>query len=163
MGDWMKTTPIVAGLSLMISLFVLFGIAYILVAPTPGSTTPAGIPDKEFEIMGGEIGDMFGFGDTTIIMSPGPELQIKKGDLVKVTFRNVGGIPHTFRITNEKVWDAEPVFGAFVGQPMRPLEPGQVGMTFFIAEEEGTFYYICTVPGHVDRGMFGTIQVGPSD
>ena len=41
-----------------------------------------------------------------------------------------------------------------------PLKPGEGGSSEFIAGEEGTYYYICTVPGHREQGMVGEIIVG---
>ena len=40
-----------------------------------------------------------------------------------------------------------------------PLKPGESGTSEFIAGEEGTYYYICTVPGHRAQGMVGEIVV----
>ena len=42
------------------------------------------------------------------------------------------------------------------------LKPGESGTAEFIAGEEGTYYYICTVPGHRDQGMVGEIIVSGS-
>ncbi len=40
-----------------------------------------------------------------------------------------------------------------------PLKPGEGGTSEFIPGEPGTYYYICTVPGHREMGMVGTIIV----
>ena len=52
--------------------------------------------------------------------------------------------------------------GSEVASASNPLKPGESGESKFIAGEEGTYYYICTVPGHREQGMVGEIIVGPS-
>jgi len=46
-----------------------------------------------------------------------------------------------------------------VASPNSPLKPGEGGTSEFIPGEPGTYYYICTVPGHREMGMVGTIIV----
>ena len=46
-----------------------------------------------------------------------------------------------------------------VASPNSPLKPGEGGTSEFIPGEPGTYYYICTVPGHREQGMVGTIIV----
>jgi len=46
-----------------------------------------------------------------------------------------------------------------VASPNSPLKPGEGGASEFIPGEPGTYYYICTVPGHREMGMVGTIIV----
>ena len=46
--------------------------------------------------------------------------------------------------------------------PNNPLKPGESGTSEFVPAEEGTYYYICTVPGHREQGMVGEIIVGPA-
>ena len=38
-------------------------------------------------------------------------------------------------------------------------EPGEVNTLTFVANEPGTYEYYCTVPGHKDSGMVGTLTV----
>ena len=40
-----------------------------------------------------------------------------------------------------------------------PLKPGQEGSVTFTAGAPGTYYYICTVPGHALQGMQGSFIV----
>ena len=40
-----------------------------------------------------------------------------------------------------------------------PLKPGEDGSTTFVAGAPGTYYYICTVPGHALQGMQGSFTV----
>lgn len=74
------------------------------------------------------------------------QLDVSKGDSVKVTFRNTGSVIHNWVI---------PQFGAAT----QTIQPGQVSSVEFVADESGTFEYLCTVPGHKERGMFGSLVV----
>ena len=49
--------------------------------------------------------------------------------------------------------------GTDVAAANNPLKPGEGGTSQFIPGEPGTYYYICTVPGHREMGMVGTIIV----
>ena len=40
-----------------------------------------------------------------------------------------------------------------------PLKPGESGSVTFLAGAPGTYYYICTVPGHALQGMQGSFIV----
>lgn len=145
----------------MVGLAAIGGITYILLVP-PSSAAPAGPPNVEFEINGGEFDSFFGFGSPgKKVDSPGPEMRVKQGEIVKIAFSNVGQIPHSFRVVKEKKWDAPAVFGAAIGDATRPISPSQSGTTTFKADKGGSYFYICTVPGHVERGMFGSLVVAP--
>ena len=51
------------------------------------------------------------------------------------------------------------IAGTEVATANAPLKPGESVFSEFIPGEPGTYYYICTVPGHRDMGMVGTIIV----
>ena len=163
----LKTTPIVAGLSLLVGLAALGGIVFVLIFPPTGCAGFSAEPDSEISLLGGEVGTTYGFGDSRApIGSPGPELRVKQGEVVGLSFLNDGAIPHTFRVVTEQdfedgVFNPEAVFCATIGSPADPLTPGERGTTNFLADKADTFYYICTVPGHVDLGMFGKLVVEP--
>ena len=75
-----------------------------------------------------------------------PRLTVNQGDSVKVTFRNTGRIIHNWAIP--KLNTQTPV-----------IQPGAVASTEFIASSVGTYEYICTVPGHRERGMLGALTI----
>ena len=83
------------------------------------------------------------------------EMDVRPGDLTvaaggSVEVVNVGAIPHDLVVE-----------GADVGTPM--LDPGEAH-TFATGElEPGTYTVICTVPGHRDAGMEGTLTVAGAD
>lgn len=98
---------------------------------------PAGVPTgtvKSFAISGTE----FAFSPNT--------LTVNKGDTVKVTLTNNGNYPHNFTITELNVQG-------------KTISPGQSDTVTFTADKAGTFQYFCSVPGHKDKGMVGTITV----
>ena len=89
---------------------------------------------KEFMVKGTE----FAFAPAT--------MSVSKGDTVKVTFTNAGKYPHNFTITELNVQG-------------KTIQPGQTDVVTFTADKAGTFKYFCSVPGHEDKGMVGTLTV----
>ncbi|MDC0884245.1 plastocyanin/azurin family copper-binding protein, partial [Nitrosopumilus sp.] len=69
---------------------------------------------------------------------------------------------HAFGVTQDTEGFAGIIPGSEIAAPTNPLKPGESGTSEFIAGEEGTYYYICTVPGHRDQGMVGEIIVSGS-
>jgi len=116
-------------------------------------------PDVELTVYAGD----FGFGlRSDAISSPGPELRVKVGSLVKLTVVNVGQAVHVLTILKDLTEDpnAVPVFsGAYAGTPRNPIPPGSSVTVHFVAEKEGSYYYVCNVPGHVSLGMYGRFVV----
>jgi len=74
------------------------------------------------------------------------EITLSRGDTVRVVFRNTGTIEHDFTIPDLDV--ATPV-----------VNPGEEATVEFMVRERGTFRYLCTVPGHNELGMNGTLRV----
>ena len=160
----MKSASIAVVLALVVGILMLGGIIYILVYPSAPVEPTVTEVDLELTILGGEIGGAFGFGlEEDVITSPGPEIQVNHGDLVRVTFTNAGLTAHSFGIVSEVGSDTRALFGAVVGDAARPLAPGQTGIVTFKADAAGSYFYVCTVPGHALLGMFGIFTVdGPA-
>ena len=72
-------------------------------------------------------------------------MTVKKGDTVKITFKNVSGT-HDFRID-----------GYNVGT--RVIQSGAQEMITFVADKAGSFEYFCSVGEHRAMGMKGTLTV----
>jgi nitrite reductase (NO-forming) len=70
----------------------------------------------------------------------------KVGQTVQLTFKNAGQYPHNLTITQ-------------LGVKTKTIQPGQEDTITFTADKAGTFTFLCTVPGHADRGMTGTFTV----
>lgn len=73
------------------------------------------------------------------------ELKVKKGDKVKITYKNNRG-KHNLRVDGYNVGTEQ-------------IEAGQTASFEFIADKAGTFEYFCSVPGHREAGMKGSLIV----
>lgn len=96
------------------------------------SATPAG-PVKEFVVTGSK----YAFSPAT--------LSVKKGDHVKITFMNSGGM-HDFVIDELNV-------------RTNAIQGGGQEVVEFDATQAGTFEYYCSVGNHRAMGMQGTLTV----
>ncbi|WP_067960896.1 plastocyanin/azurin family copper-binding protein [Nitrosopumilus sp. Nsub] len=99
-----------------------------------------------------------------MIDEPGvnPTIEMSVGDKVIFNVVNDGMSFHSFGVTKDTEGFAGIIPGSEVAAPTNPLKPGESGTSEFIAGEEGTYYYICTVPGHRDQGMVGEIIISGS-
>ncbi len=73
------------------------------------------------------------------------EIKVKKGDTVKVTFKVTQGT-HDFVVEE-------------FSTRTELLKVGQEETVEFIADKTGSFEYYCSVPGHREAGMKGTLIV----
>ena len=91
-----------------------------------------------------------------------PTINMNVGDKVIFNVDNAGKSFHAFGVTKDAEGFAGLIPGSEVATASNPLKPGESGSSEFIAGEEGTYYYICTVPGHREQGMVGEIIIGPA-
>ncbi len=77
-----------------------------------------------------------------------PTLTANPGDLVQITLVNADGILHDLTIDE------------FAVQTPQIGQPGQLETIEFTVGEEGEFVYYCSLPGHRQAGMWGTLRVG---
>ncbi len=89
-----------------------------------------------------------------------PVINANVGDEIVFNVANAGKSFHAFGVTKASEGLSGIISGSEIASPNNPLKPGQDGMSEFIPAEEGTYYYICTVPGHREQGMVGEIIVG---
>lgn len=99
---------------------------------TPGAAVE-GASVKEFTI----TGSSFKFVPST--------LTVNKGDTVKITFKNSGGM-HDFVIDE---------FNAST----KVIQSGATDTVEFVTNKAGTFEYYCSVGNHRQMGMVGTLTV----
>lgn len=71
----------------------------------------------------------------------------KVGQPVRVIVTNIGALEHTFTVTGLGVDEK--------------LAVGQTVTVEFTPAQSGTFELVCTVPGHKEAGMVGTVVVNP--
>ena len=88
-----------------------------------------------------------------------PDIKVKSGDSVTIHAKNIGKSFHAFGILTNPEDPTTVVSGTAIKDPNNPLKPGQEGETTFTAGAPGTYYYICTVPGHALQGMKGNFIV----
>ena len=88
---------------------------------------------KEFTI----TGQNYSFSPSTIT--------VKKGDTVKITFKNSGGL-HDLRIDEFNLATKE-------------INGGQQDVAIFTADKTGAFEYYCSVGNHRAMGMKGMLKV----
>jgi nitrite reductase (NO-forming) len=88
-----------------------------------------------------------------------PEIRVNSGDEITVTTANVGKSFHAFGVVSNPDDFTSVVFDSEIAAATNPLKPGESGSVTFLAGAPGTYYYICTVPGHALQGMQGTFIV----
>lgn len=128
----------------IVALLIIGATGYLLVkpatAPTPTTqnTIPSSAPSTGSAQTVNVSGNEFAFTPATIT--------VKKGQEVKLTFKNNGQYPHNFTVSE-------------LGIATNTVGPGEETTITFTPDKTGSFTYICTVPGHADRGMKGTLIV----
>lgn len=98
------------------------------------ATTPSAMSENEITVEGGE----FKFNPSEII--------VKKGEKVKLTFKNTGKFPHNFTIADLNI-------------STKTIQPGEEDSITFTPEKTGEFKFICSVGTHEEQGMTGTLIV----
>jgi plastocyanin len=89
-----------------------------------------------------------------------PTINMDVGDKVVFDVINDGRSFHAFGVTQDDEGFGGIIGGSEVASASNPLKAGESGTSEFVAGEDGIYYYICTVPGHREQGMVGTIIVG---
>ncbi|WP_408011492.1 cupredoxin domain-containing protein [Pseudalkalibacillus sp. A8] len=89
------------------------------------------------------------------------DIKIEKGQSISILFENIGEVEHDFEIVGLEA-DTSP-YGHHHSQQANPVhvhaKPGEEKNFLFTPLESGTFRFICTIPGHEESGMSGTIEV----
>ena len=88
-----------------------------------------------------------------------PDIRVNSGDEVTVSANNIGKSFHAFGVVTNPDDFNSVVFDSEISSANNPLKPGESGSVTFLAGAPGTYYYICTVPGHALQGMQGSFIV----
>lgn len=110
--------------------------------------------DKEIEIAPGIMFPAWTYNGRV----PGPTLRVTEGDLVRITFRNGGSMPHTMHFHGIHGASMDGVPGA--GE----IGPGGEFVYEFVARPFGCHLYHChSVPlkRHIHKGLYGAFIVDP--
>ena len=91
-----------------------------------------------------------------------PVINANVGDKIIFDVASTGVSFHAFGVTKNTEGFDGIIPGTDIGSMNSPLSSGDSGTSEFVPGEEGTYYYICTVPGHRAQGMEGMIVVGPA-
>lgn len=137
-----------------ISLFLIVNLMALLLVACGGKSQSN--PDQVTV----RIKDEFTFDPSNITLTAGNEVQI--------TFENTGTIDHSFAILKageepehlkDEVGDEEHVHESVLLE-IHEIGPGEVDTeTFTVPTEPGDYSFVCTVPGHIDAGLVGTLTV----
>jgi uncharacterized cupredoxin-like copper-binding protein len=73
-------------------------------------------------------------------------ITVNKDQALEITFKNMGKFPHNLDILD-------------LGVKTKTIQPGSQDTISFAPQKAGSFQFLCTVPGHADKGMVGTITV----
>jgi len=99
----------------------------------------------------------YGFAENEV-SSPGPTITVPAGGPLTLVLENISeeNLRHDFAVVEKKDESAEPLWGA----QTQEILPGESDLITFTPQEPGTYFYICTVPGHTSaHGMWGRFIV----
>ncbi|WP_042683726.1 plastocyanin/azurin family copper-binding protein [Candidatus Nitrosotenuis chungbukensis] len=92
-----------------------------------------------------------------------PDINASVGDRIEFLVANNGKSFHAFGVTAAEEGFEGIIPGTEISSANNPMKPGESGESAFVPSKEGTYYYICTVPGHREMGMVGKINVGSAE
>jgi uncharacterized cupredoxin-like copper-binding protein len=94
------------------------------------------------------------------------EIKIKKGTPTKVTFKNEGNVEHDFELVSNQhiviqtTSDNDHQHGNTTAKKVHlHAKPGETATIILKAIAAGTYQFYCTIPGHKESGMVGSIIV----
>jgi FtsP/CotA-like multicopper oxidase with cupredoxin domain len=143
---------------LVLTLLFVVSLTLTLAATTQAQSSGTSITLYAGSVTSGS--GPYGYGNNANnIISPGPTLNLQVGTTYTITVNNVGNnIFHSFEIVSSKAVSSSPLFGAGIDITSY-ISPGSSGSVTFTPDQAGNFYYVCTVPGHIDLGMWGNVVV----
>jgi len=92
-------------------------------------------------------------------------LSSKAGEVLEVSLANKGSIEHDFtlaKVPGEKAFrvkDQDKALAAGKNEVHAHLKSGEAGLVRLKVSEAGTYEFWCTVAGHKEAGMKGTLTV----
>ncbi len=130
----------------IIVIIALLGLGYFLSQSANRQPTVQVVPSANPEqVQVSEAVKTFDVKGTPFKFEPN-EIKIKKGDRVKINFKNEQGMLHDLTIADLNV-------------RTKQIPAGETDSMEFVADRAGTFDMICSVPTHADKGMVGKFIV----
>jgi plastocyanin len=106
--------------------------------PESGPATPESVTAEGVQRLTVLVSNEMRFSPSRIVVKPGQPIEL--------TVRSIGLMPHDFFLT------------AGVDEPVKiAVDGGGTTTAMFTLDRPGTYTFICSVPGHKDGGMHGTI------
>ena len=146
-----------------ITLLLLLAIVSVGLVACGGAAEPTPLPTAELNLV------------ATDIAYDERYFEVLAGQPVKVTLQNEGALEHDFsimEIPHSGEVMAEEMHDGESGHDMSNMEmdpevhvaagPGGSYSVEFTPSQAGEYVYFCTVPGHKDAGMAGTLLVKDS-
>jgi uncharacterized cupredoxin-like copper-binding protein len=94
------------------------------------------------------------------------DITVKEGELIRIVLQNEGTVEHDWQVRGLHAQIMEEMDAAdghdhthTTDGPHVFAAPGHTEHVEFIAEESGAFEIMCTVVGHAESGMVGTLTV----
>jgi len=119
----------------IVSALILVVAGYLIMMPSSENISGLNVTSI---IVEGSLADEYSY-------SP-DQLSIAEGDVVKVTFNNNGRIPHNWVLRGYNI-------------ATNTIAPGASDTVQFVADKSGEFEYYCSLRGHRERGMLGSLTV----
>ncbi|MGA3059091.1 MAG: cupredoxin domain-containing protein [Candidatus Bathyarchaeia archaeon] len=145
-----------------IFLVLTFVIVVGLLSTFAVTTTKAQSSGTSITLYAGSVtsgSGTYGYGySASNIVSPGPTLTLQEGTTYTITVNVVGNMPHSFEIVSSKAISSSPLFNAGIDTTSF-IPAGSSGSVTFTPDQTGNFYYVCTVPEHINLGMWGNVVV----
>ena len=138
-------------------------------ATAAGTATTEAHEEDGADLADAEVGESFTIEMRDFEFAPA-SLEVASGDVVAIAFSNTGSVTHDFTIEEADLdsmmmGEMEMVEGHSgdehtAGMAMHvPLEMGHDATVRMRVHEPGEYVFYCTVPGHRDLGMEGTLHV----
>jgi uncharacterized cupredoxin-like copper-binding protein len=98
-------------------------------------------------------------------------LEVRDGQPVHLRLQNDGSLEHDLSLSGLPIAEGSVAATPESGHDMSHLhtdaalsvhlsaQPGQTASVSFTPTEPGSYRFICTIPGHQEAGMFGTLMV----
>lgn len=131
----------------VVVIVIVLAVVGIFLSKSGGQSmsTPTPVPSQESTPISGAITKEVTIESNEFSFSPS-QITVEQGQNLKITFVNKGNFSHNFAIPD-------------YGIKTNTIAGTETDTIEFVADKAGTFRIICTVTGHENLGMTGTLIV----